>query len=131
MLMSRTSAAQECRTSLRISAVGANPGCRPGRHPGARRPRDSVGGRGPADGSGGATPDRTTAARLAHRLPASVERSAAGDHEMDPSRTPWTAARGAAWPRGAGTGAGAGGGGRCGERGQARAVPPLPVPAAG
>src|SRR5882724_490680 len=107
MLMSRTITAHECRTSLPVRAVAAHPGCRPGLHSCARSTRDGVGGRRPAFGSDGSAPDRAAAARLAHLLPAPVERSASGDHETAPSRPQRPAGRRAARPRGAGTGAGA------------------------
>jgi hypothetical protein len=108
MLMSRTIAAYECRTPLTIRALVANPGYRPGLHPCTLITRDGVRGGCPAFGSDGAAPERAVAARLAHVLPASVERPVSGDRETAPWRTEWTAARRAVRPRGVGTGAVAG-----------------------
>src|SRR5215211_8755453 len=98
--MSRTIAVHEYRASFLPGAVGPDPSCGPGLHPCPRSPCGGVGGHRPAVGSDGPAHNRAAAARLAHLVAASVERSTPGPRQAATARTQWASARWAARPRG-------------------------------
>src|SRR5215217_7191351 len=87
--MSRTIAVHEYRASFLPGAVGPDPSCGPGLHPCPRSPCGGVGGHRPAVGSDGPAHNRAAAARLAHLVAASVERSTPGPRQAATARTQW------------------------------------------
>src|SRR2546430_11696719 len=90
--MLRNIATHDDRAPFLPRAMGSNPCGSAGLHPRPQSSRGGVGGHRPALGGDGSALDGAAAARLAPVFAAPVERSAPGDRETAPARTPWTSA---------------------------------------